>query len=530
MEGLRRDSRFSHFVADSLGSDFFTLIDVGCSGGLASSFRDFGRNLRAIGIDPNVAEVERLIAAETLPNVDYLAAYVDIDRHSKVINNSNFWNRLSVAQTLEMRSLQSALYSAREQTENNLWQNTELASMKISLPAYLESKKVFDVDFLKIDVDGADYAILQSCDLLLRDAKILGVGIEVNFYGDADPETNTFHNIDRFMRAQGFALFNLSVRRYSAKALPSRYQISIPAQTEFGRIYQGDALYMRDVCAANGEKEASSLDESKLLKLAALFSLFGMPDGAAEILKSMSGFFGRDEGLDILTFQADRDGVFGGYLSYMSAFARDDLWFWPALREHDVGGGGATLGPFGSTGEEIGRPSSLEGRNTNLPATAEGSASQVCAVHSGSCSWDWTAQIVPGPAGALRTDGSIESQRRRGHVAFGPNQPLREGDYVASILVSVSRKRAVRRARVYIDVAVEGRQVAAIAVPTHRGDHDVVVPFSVGADDVRSGVEVRLHTNGRQRLTLSSVSVRCVSVLPNEAADAVVEDRGTISG
>lgn len=485
MEGLRGNSRFTRFVANCLDSNPFTLVDVGCSGGLASEFRNFGGNLRAVGVDPNVDEVQRLNSAEKLSSVHYLAAFVDsIDRH-RVINNLNVWDRLSVAQTLENRSSQSALYNAREQTINNLWQDTQLTGERVSLPVYLESIGFTDVDFLKIDVDGADFAILQSCKSLLRDARILGIGIEVNFYGDAHPETNTFHNIDRFMRAQGYALFDLSVRRYSVKALPSRYEIAIPAQTKFGRPYQGDALYLRDVGAKDGISEAIVLDDGKLLKLAALFSLFGMPDGAAEILDGMTEFAGREEGLDILARQADPDEVFGGYRAYVDAFARDDSWFWPAL----------------------GGPASSEVFHSNLPGATEDGTPKAVPVGAGLPGNDWTARMVPGPAGTMRPDGSLESLRCHGHVAFGPNQPLSQGHYEARVSIAVRRRFAVRRTRAYVDVAVSGRQVTAVAVPSRRGDHNLVLPFVVGAKDAFSGVEVRLHTNGRRKLILCSVVV-----------------------
>src|SRR5208337_4344738 len=54
----------------------FTLIDVGCSGGLDPAWRDFGSRLRAFGFDPQVQEIERLIKAESNPQVKYVAGFV----------------------------------------------------------------------------------------------------------------------------------------------------------------------------------------------------------------------------------------------------------------------------------------------------------------------------------------------------------------------------------------------------------------------------------------------------------------------
>jgi hypothetical protein len=50
----------------------------------------------------------------------------------------------------------------------------------------------------------------------LEDAKVLGVGIEVNFFGSEDPQVHTFHNVDRLMKQNGFELFCLSTRPSSS--------------------------------------------------------------------------------------------------------------------------------------------------------------------------------------------------------------------------------------------------------------------------------------------------------------------------
>ena len=56
----------------------FMLIDIGCSGGIDTVWRGFGPRLRALAIDPNVAEIERLRSSETHPGVQYLAAFAGL--------------------------------------------------------------------------------------------------------------------------------------------------------------------------------------------------------------------------------------------------------------------------------------------------------------------------------------------------------------------------------------------------------------------------------------------------------------------
>jgi hypothetical protein len=46
----------------------FTVLDVGCSGGISPFWRVFDPSLVALGIDPVVSECERLNASETNSN------------------------------------------------------------------------------------------------------------------------------------------------------------------------------------------------------------------------------------------------------------------------------------------------------------------------------------------------------------------------------------------------------------------------------------------------------------------------------
>ena len=142
---------------------------------------------------------------------------------------------------------------------------TKLSKEVIAAPAYLNDSGIHSVDFLKIDVDGPDFEILNSFDLALETLGVLGVGIEVNYFGSAADTDYTFHNVDRFMKARGFELFGTTVRRYSLASLPSPYVSNFPAETEFGRPLLGDALYVRDLGRHEHDEFAARLPLAKLL-------------------------------------------------------------------------------------------------------------------------------------------------------------------------------------------------------------------------------------------------------------------------
>jgi len=103
--------------------------------------------------------------------------------------------------------------STEELVAANQWSEMKQAEESIVMPAYLDREGIDSLDFLKIDVDGADFEILNSFDEALDRLGVLGVGIEINYFGSASDTDHTFHNVDRFMKARGFELFGLSVRR-----------------------------------------------------------------------------------------------------------------------------------------------------------------------------------------------------------------------------------------------------------------------------------------------------------------------------
>lgn len=342
MEGLKGRTPFASFVADALHLESFTLIDVGCGLGIDDAWRVFGSKLKAYGFDPNIEEIRRLSKMETNAGVLYTPAFVgvppDVQGAWRVASRQFWdrwpWSRLSANRTLEIEKGRLSNLGDAEKAKHNLWGEVPLASEVVVLPTFLKDHGVDNVDFIKIDADGPDFLILQSLESILRNAKVLGVGVEVNFPGSADPEIHTFHNIDRFLKQNGFEIFLMSTRPYSMASLPAPYQLPIAAQTSWGRILQGDAVYFRDAAAPYWITWAESAGPEKLMKLAASFSLFGLPDCAAEVIvrfrPTLEKTFDVVKGLDILTKQALYDGHIAlSYAEYMAEFERNSPLFWP---------------------------------------------------------------------------------------------------------------------------------------------------------------------------------------------------------
>lgn len=329
---------------NSFASEPFTLLDVGCSGGISPFWRVFAPSLVALGIDPVVTECERLNAREASPNVRYHPAFVGLpDQHPFIQKRGNTepwggipWNRLSAQFATDI--LKSKVKEQDKLAILNDWQGSKLAdaNSKIGVDDLVQEERLSGRDFIKIDVDGYDLDVILSAENSSQSAPILGYTLEVNFYGSTSDTDHTFHNTDRLMRQWGFDLVGLSMRRYSAAALPAPFEWDGPAQTVFGRPYRGDAVYLRDpmVAGTRGGPVCPHLSPQKLLKLACLFECFGLPDHAAELIqantRALQSVCNPSDLLNILAKEVNPS--ISGYSAYMEKFTKDPTAFYRSRR------------------------------------------------------------------------------------------------------------------------------------------------------------------------------------------------------
>lgn len=359
MEGTASYVPVIGYLCEALRDSQFMLVDIGCSGGIDSVWRSFGSRLRALAIDPNIAEIERLKGSETHPGIRYLAAFARLPADQpfalRKAGRSHWgrspWERLSVVRSLEIMK-SGAKLSNSEMLGANLWSEMQLSEKAIVIPEYLRDGGIQSVDFLKIDVDGADFEILNSFDLALDKLGILGLGIEINYFGSTCDTDHTFHNVDRFMKEHGFELFGLTVNRYSTVSLPSRYLWHLPGRSEFGRPLQGDALYIRDLGSQEYDEFTTQLHVTKLLNLICIFASFNLPDCAAEVALRFAERLGSlcdlDRVLDLLAAQAQGPTETPlSYREYVRRFESHDPMFFTKSPPSPV------LGEPAMPGEEL---------------------------------------------------------------------------------------------------------------------------------------------------------------------------------
>jgi len=331
---------FPALIAKSLGTEPFSLVDVGCSGGIDPKWRVFEPNLRILGIDASEAECRRLSALERNADATYVAGFAGLPEGHPIRHRTSvsaigdlIQPRFSYMRTREIRRDWMERAPHEERIRQNEWQMTELASpaATIVVPELLTQRGWKNADYLKIDIDRDDYEVLQSFDGRFEEFGLVAVQLEVMFIGSDSDLQHTFHNTDRFMRRQGFELFDLEVRRYSKRALPGPYIWPTPAETVYGRPFMGEAYYALDPTAA--KDRGRPLDFQKLAKLAAIFSLWNVPDVAAELLLARRAEFQSllpvDNALDALAAQVQPFRLVPrSYAAYMAEFEKDSAAFY----------------------------------------------------------------------------------------------------------------------------------------------------------------------------------------------------------
>jgi hypothetical protein len=336
----------------TFGRHPFVLIDVGCADGIDEGWRAFGPSLVAHGYDPNVDVCEEAQARESFPNVRYHARFVGLPENHPFVRqrkaevprwpDTNIWPRVTAGRMAERES------EAVDGRNAPRWADPHTL---IGVDDIVRRERLPTVDFLKVDVDGPDFEVLESARDVLADRQVLGVGLEVNWFGSANPTEHTFHNTDRFLREQGYALFAMTVWPYSRTDLPAPFLRETYARTRFGQPFQGDAIYVRDLAAPYETELAAAYPAQKLAKLACIYELIGLPDCAAEVLNRfqmrLEVFGAVEELLDALTPPLLGEKL--TYRQYIEKFEREPHLFLPsAQKEPDRTWAATTLAASGS--------------------------------------------------------------------------------------------------------------------------------------------------------------------------------------
>jgi len=248
-----------------------TLIDVGARGGLQPNWRRARRHLRLVGFEPDASEHARLAAGADARTL-YINAAVAREQGKATFNVARDPGTSSLLAP-NMAFLRRFPRAERFETRQRI------AVAADRLDSLLPAHGVSDPDFLKLDTQGAELAILQGAqDTVAR--LLLGIELEIQL-APLYIDQPSFGALDDFLRAAGFQLFDLrpSYWKRAAGALYGGPK---------GQLVFCDALYLRteeSFGALVGRYADADARRSKLLRMLSVALLYGYVDFAIEIFQ-----------------------------------------------------------------------------------------------------------------------------------------------------------------------------------------------------------------------------------------------------
>ncbi|QSJ19808.1 FkbM family methyltransferase [Nostoc sp. UHCC 0702] len=267
-----------HITVCIVGSRKITINDDYCSGGWV----ELAPNLTIYGFDADPDACEQA-------NKDLAARQVNWqEKHIPVaLNNSIGSYPLYVTNQIACTSLyppnDSYLSRFQKIIPDSFQVDYTVEIETTTLDEYCEQQGIQEIDFLQVDIQGADLHVLEGSSILLQ-RSILAIQTEVEF---SHLYTNQplFSDIDIFLRKNDFTLFDLvGCSRYPRARSP----ICSPQRT--GQLLWADAYYFRDLIREDISIQIKS--PLQILKLACIADILGFPDYTLELLEYLTVNYG----------------------------------------------------------------------------------------------------------------------------------------------------------------------------------------------------------------------------------------------
>ncbi len=155
-----------------------------------------------------------------------------------------------------------------------------------TLDAFCQEENIKNIDFLYLDIQGAELKVLNGAKNLLNQS-ILGIQLEVEF-ASLYQQQPLFSDVDPFLRANKFSLFDLMTDHPMSRC--PRAISPIYSTKKIGQLLWADALYLRDSLLENSLNFCQNPEQ--LFKLACIADILDYPDYALELLIYISTKYG----------------------------------------------------------------------------------------------------------------------------------------------------------------------------------------------------------------------------------------------
>lgn len=259
-----------HMTVGIVGSRKLSVRDDYCS----DDWIKFAPNLTIYGFDADLDACEEANSDLTRRQINWQEKHIPL-----ALSNSVGSASLYVTNQLACTSLYppNTSYLARFQQiiPDSFRSELTIEIETTTLDNYCEQEGINEIDFLQVDVQGADLHVLEGASLLLK-RSVIAIQTEVEFY-HLYINQPLFADIDTYLRQNYFTLFDLEdCSRYPRSHSP------ICSPTRVGQLLWADAFYFRDLIREDITTPLKT--PLQILKLACIADILGFPDYALELL------------------------------------------------------------------------------------------------------------------------------------------------------------------------------------------------------------------------------------------------------
>lgn len=277
-----------------------SVIDCGAKGGTEAEKWSFsGDRVIIYGFDPDEDECTRLNSeaeARGLQHYYYPICLGQSDQQSRKFYMTKQAYSHSLYQPDEKQVSRWKQFQEGKLvcTRDNLGIDKVTEIQTTSLDTWADTYNIAEIDFIKMDVQGAELEILKGAKKLLQ--TVLGMEVEVEFvplYVDQP----LFADVDIFLRKEGFSFFDFNFlhnghfvgRMLSPVTVMHESNNTVPCFQTAGQLCTADALYLLDPIDHRSGR-MRDLPVNKILKLVCISEVRGQIEYAFELLVWLRGF------------------------------------------------------------------------------------------------------------------------------------------------------------------------------------------------------------------------------------------------
>jgi FkbM family methyltransferase len=275
----------SRLFARLLPNALMTVVDAGArGGGELVRWRQLDRNLRLLNFEPDPKAYETIQRmAQGHPGVirTYTTALARTQKARPLyLSKASEYNTSLLPINLDRYRRKGWTYRGQKVRVSDIYEIARTEAVDcVSIDDFAAQEGIADIDYIKVDIEGAELELLGASPDAL--GKAVGVSVDVIFHDDWIGAP-VFADVDRFLREKGFVLYDLrALKRTEQYDTP--FTLHDESGEPHGQIACGDAIYLRDFL----DTKAQPPSFEKLMKLAVAAEVNRHADFAFELLVYM---------------------------------------------------------------------------------------------------------------------------------------------------------------------------------------------------------------------------------------------------